>query len=101
MCTLSKGAVIMMSERVGTILRSMWRRITQKLVNKLILLFTSVIILVVGSLTIISYQMIEKESVNHSIASTTNNLLLVNQNLEDYLEECSSWLFHSYVITIS
>ncbi|WP_263560937.1 sensor histidine kinase [Paenibacillus polymyxa] len=86
MCTLSKGAVIMMSGHVGTILRSMWRRITQKLVNKLILLFTSVIILVVGSLTIISYQMIEKESVNHSIASTTNNLLLVNQNLEDYLE---------------
>ncbi|MCV9950105.1 sensor histidine kinase [Paenibacillus sp. BT-177] len=86
MCTLSKGAVIMMSGRVGTILRSMWKRITQKLVNKLILLFTSVIILVVGSLTIISYQMIEKESVNHSIASTTNNLLLVNQNLEDYLE---------------
>ncbi|MMZ47899.1 Sensor histidine kinase YpdA [compost metagenome] len=86
MCTLSKGAIIMMSERVRTFLRSMWRRITQKLVNKLILLFTSVIILVVGSLTIISYQMIEKESVNHSIASTTNNLLLVNQNLEDYLE---------------
>ncbi|WP_285695809.1 cache domain-containing sensor histidine kinase [Paenibacillus polymyxa] len=86
MCTLSKGAVIMMSGHVGTILRSMWKRITQKLVNKLILLFTSVIILVVGSLTIISYQMIEKESVNHSIASTTNNLLLVNQNLEDYLE---------------
>ncbi|MEB4782294.1 histidine kinase [Paenibacillus jamilae] len=86
MCTLSKGAVIMMSGHVGTIFRSMWKRITQKLVNKLILLFTSVIILVVGSLTIISYQMIEKESVNHSIASTTNNLLLVNQNLEDYLE---------------
>ncbi|KJD47634.1 histidine kinase [Paenibacillus terrae] len=75
----------MIPERAGVVLRSMWRRITQKLVNKLILLFTSVIILVVGSLTIISYQMIERESVNHSIASTTNNLLLVNQNLEDYL----------------
>jgi sensor histidine kinase YesM len=86
MCTLSKGAVTAMPERAGAVLRSMWRRITQKLVNKLILLFTSVIILVVGSLTIISYQMIEKESVNHSIASTTNNLLLVNQNLENYLE---------------
>jgi two-component system sensor histidine kinase YesM len=61
-------------------------RISRRLVNKLILLFTSIIILVVASLTIISYQMLQKESVNNSIASTTNNLLLVNQNLEDYLD---------------
>lgn len=86
MYAFKRGDFIVIPERAGAVLRSMWRRITQKLVNKLILLFTSVIILVVGSLTIISYQMIERESVNHSIASTTNNLLLVNQNLEDYLE---------------
>ncbi|MEC0371045.1 sensor histidine kinase [Paenibacillus chibensis] len=61
-------------------------RISRRLVNKLVLLFTSIIILVVGSLTIISYQMIEKESVNNSIASTTNNLKLINQKLEDYLD---------------
>ncbi len=54
--------------------------------NKLILLFTSIIILVVASLTIISYQILQKESVDNSISSTTNNLLLVNQNLEGYLE---------------
>jgi two-component system sensor histidine kinase YesM len=59
-------------------------RISRRLVNKLILLFTSIIILIVTSLTIISYQMIQKESVNNSIASTDNTLLLVNQKLEDY-----------------
>ncbi|MGG6313200.1 cache domain-containing sensor histidine kinase [Paenibacillus macerans] len=59
--------------------------ISRRLVNKLILLFTTIIILVVGLLTVISYQMIQRESVSHSIASTTNNLKLVNQKLEDYL----------------
>lgn len=62
-------------------------RISRKLVNKLVLVFTTIIILVVGSLTIISYQMIQKESVDNSIASTTNNLKLVNQNLEDYFND--------------
>lgn len=60
-------------------------RATRRLVNKLILLFTSIIILVVGSLTVISYQMIQRESVESSIASTTNNLYLVNKNIEGYL----------------
>ncbi|TFE24644.1 sensor histidine kinase [Cohnella luojiensis] len=64
----------------------LYERISRRLVNKLILLFTSIIILVVTALTVISYQMLQKESVNNSIASTTNNLLLVNQNLEDYLD---------------
>ncbi|MNH84669.1 Sensor histidine kinase YpdA [compost metagenome] len=60
-------------------------RATRRLVNKLILLFSTTIVLVVGSLTFISYQIIQKESVNSSIASTTNNLHLVNKNLEAYL----------------
>lgn len=60
--------------------------ISRRLVNKLILLFTSIIILVVASLTIISYQILQKESVDNSISSTTNNLLLVNRNLEGYLK---------------
>lgn len=59
--------------------------ISGRLVNKLVFLFTSIIILVVVSLTVISYKMIEKESVNSNIESTSNNLLLVNQNLENYL----------------
>lgn len=66
--------------------RDLVERLSRRLVNKLILLFTSIIILVVGSLTYISYQMLQKESVTSSIASTSNNLLLVNQNMEDYLK---------------
>lgn len=62
-------------------------RVSRRLVNKLILLFTTIIILVVGSLTYISYQMLQKESVSSSIESTSNNLLLVNQNMEEYLKE--------------
>ena len=75
-----------LTERAVRIVASIRERISRRLVNKLILLFTSIIILVVGSLTIISYQMLQKESVNNRIASTTNNLLLVNKNMEDYLE---------------
>jgi len=59
-------------------------RSTGKLVNKLILLFASVIILVVVSLTYISYKMIEKESVNNDISSNKSNLRLVNKNLANY-----------------
>ncbi len=72
-------------KRVAKAASSLYERVSRRLVNKLILLFTSIIILVVASLTIISYQMLQRESVNNSIESTTNNLLLVNQNLEDYL----------------
>lgn len=64
----------------------MLERVSRRLANKLILLFTIIIILVVTSLTFISYGMLRKESVNNSIASTGNNLLLVGRNLESYLE---------------
>ncbi|QMV41925.1 sensor histidine kinase [Cohnella cholangitidis] len=76
------GNVIKRLFRTGS---SLIERISRRLVNKLILLFTSIIILVVASLTIISYQILQKESVDNSISSTTNNLLLVNRNLEGYL----------------
>lgn len=66
-------------------IQSMKERLSRRLVNKLILLFTTIIILVVGSLTFISYRMLQKEAVEGSIASTSNNLLLVNRNLEEYL----------------
>jgi two-component system sensor histidine kinase YesM len=71
--------------RLSKTLSNLIELVTRRLVNKLIVLFTTIIILVVGSLTFISYQMLQKESVANSIASTSNNLLLVNQNLEDYL----------------
>jgi len=61
--------------------------ITGRLVNKLNLLFSAIIILVVGSLTLISYHMLQKEAIGNSISSTSNNLMLVNQNLEDYVKE--------------
>ncbi|WP_340394379.1 histidine kinase [Paenibacillus sp. FSL E2-0190] len=60
--------------------------VSRRLANKLILLFTIIIILVVTSLTFISYGMLRKESVDNSIASTSNNLLLVGRNLESYLD---------------
>lgn len=60
-------------------------RVTRRLANKLILLFTIIIVLVVTSLTFISYGMLRKESVNNSIVSTSNNLMLVGRNLESYL----------------
>lgn len=74
-----------MFNRIRSMLTTLTDRVSRKLVNKLILLFTTIIILVVSLLTIISYQMLERESVNHSMASTANNLKLVNQKLEDYL----------------
>ncbi|TYP73182.1 sensor histidine kinase [Paenibacillus methanolicus] len=74
-----------MIDRIKRGLAAIVDRATRRLVNKLILLFTSIIILVVGSLTVISYQMIQRESVASSIASTTNNLYLVNKNIEGYL----------------
>ena len=64
----------------------LFESVSRRLVNKLILLFTLIIILVVTSLTFISYGMLQKESVNNSISSTSNNLLLVGRNLESYLD---------------
>ncbi|PZD97597.1 two-component sensor histidine kinase [Paenibacillus sambharensis] len=65
--------------------QSAGERLSRRLVNKLVLLFTSIITLVVISLTVISYQMLQRESVEHSIIGTTNTLKLVNQNLEDFI----------------
>lgn len=75
-----------MIKRLTAAMKSLIERMSRRLVNKLNLLFTSIIILIVGSLTVISYQMLQKESISNSIASTTNNLMLVNQKLEDYLD---------------
>lgn len=60
---------------------------SRRLVNKLLLLFTSIIILAVGSLTVISYQMLQNEAVQSNISSTSSNLLLVNRNLQNYLSD--------------
>lgn len=68
-------------------LRAAYARLSGRLANKLILFFSTIIILVVVSLTLISGHMLRKESVANSIESTENNLKLVNQNLEDYLAD--------------
>lgn len=68
-------------------LRAGYARLSGRLANKLILFFSTIIILVVVSLTLISGHMLRKESVANSIESTENNLKLVNQNLEDYLAD--------------
>ncbi|MBT2287670.1 sensor histidine kinase [Paenibacillus albidus] len=75
----------MVLQSLRKLLNPLLERVSRRLVNKLILLFTIIIILVVTSLTFISYGMLRKESVNNSIASTSNNLLLVGRNLESYL----------------
>lgn len=72
---------------VRKIARYIHNKSTSKLVNKLILLFASIIILVVVSLTYISYKMIETESVNNDISSNKSNLRLVNKNLANYYAE--------------
>jgi len=76
-----------LTARLARTARRLGDAVSRRLVNKLILLFTSIIILVVASLTVISYKIIEKESVDHSISSNTNNLMLVNQNFEKYFAE--------------
>lgn len=67
-------------------LRRLTDPVARRLANKLILLFTIIIILVVSSLTFISYRMLRSESVGGIMSSTGNNLLLVGKNLESYLE---------------
>lgn len=76
----------MIKTTLHKLIEPLLERISRRLANKLILLFTIIIILVVTSLTFISYGMLRKESVNNSIASTSNNLLLVGRNLESYLD---------------
>ncbi|HEX7057739.1 MAG TPA: sensor histidine kinase [Bacilli bacterium] len=64
---------------------------TKRLVNKLILLFTAIIVLVVGSLVFISYKNMERESVENSISSNTSNLNLVLRNLTAYFADVEQY----------
>lgn len=60
---------------------------TERLVNKLILLFTSIVILIVVSLTYVSYSIIQNQSVKSNIEGNADNLRLVNNNFESYLAD--------------
>ncbi|CAM3696981.1 sensor histidine kinase [Marinicrinis lubricantis] len=79
-----------MFQRIRRALSALFERVSGGLANKLILLFSSIIILVVVSLTMISYMMLQQESSKHIIESTSNNLMLVNKNMEDYLSRMES-----------
>lgn len=60
---------------------------TKKLANKLVVLFSTIMILTIFSLTFLSCRIIENESVNNIINSNQNTLALVNENIENYFEE--------------
>jgi two-component system sensor histidine kinase YesM len=60
---------------------------TQRLAGKLLLLFASIIVLVVGSLTYISFSMLENESFKSNVSGTGSNLGIVNKNLDKFLSE--------------
>ncbi len=59
----------------------------KKLANKLVLLFSAIIILTIISLTFVSYKIIEKESVKNIIDGNRNNLTLINKNIESYFND--------------
>ncbi len=73
--------------RAYELILKMYSKCADRLVSKLVLLFISIIILIVVSLTLISYKIIENESIQGSITNNTNILRLVNMNFESYLSE--------------
>lgn len=77
--------------KLAAAIRHLWRflirKCTERLVNKLILLFSVVLVLVVVSLTFISYKMIEQVSVDHGITGNQSTLRLVNKNIAGYFRE--------------
>ncbi|TVY04262.1 sensor histidine kinase [Cohnella terricola] len=85
-----------MKKIIGSGLRSIFQFCTRKIVIKLILLFTSIIFLVIGVLTIISYKMLEKESRNSILEASTNNLKLVNKSVRKYFDEISQFTAPQY-----
>lgn len=76
-----------MVERLKRLAATLYVRVTRRLVNKLILLFAAVIIVVVASLTYISYKIMERESVEQIVSSSSSNLRLVNKSLDNYFAE--------------
>ncbi|MBB6670043.1 sensor histidine kinase [Cohnella nanjingensis] len=85
-----------MKKALASLFLSLIRICTRKLVIKLILLFTSIIILAVSTLTFISYKMLEKQSVESNLAGSTNNLRLVNKNVRNYIGEVSQFTSPQY-----
>ncbi len=60
---------------------------SRKLANKLVLLFSAIIILTVISLTFVSYKIIERESTRNIIDANRNNLTLINKTIDSYFND--------------
>ncbi|TXK70147.1 cache domain-containing protein [Paenibacillus sp. N3.4] len=82
--------------RVAWWMRNLQERLSRKLVNKIILLLSFVIVLIVGSLTIISTRITENEAMKSMVTTTKNNLKLVNQNFDNYFFERRQFIFPQY-----
>lgn len=65
-------------------IRSLFSR---KLANKLVLLFSAIIILTIISLTFVSYKIIERESTRSIIDANRNNLTLINKTIDSYFND--------------
>jgi len=63
-----------------------WNTLTGRLAYKLFVPFTTIVLLVVVSLSVVSDQRLRGEAIRHSIDATSNNLLLVNRNVKDYMD---------------
>jgi len=85
-----------MKRALSSLVLPLIRACTSKLVIKLILLFSSIIVLAVSTLTFISYKMLEKQSVESNLAGSTSNLRLVNKNVRNYFEEVSQFTAPQY-----
>ncbi|MEJ8302882.1 sensor histidine kinase [Saccharibacillus sacchari] len=64
----------------------LWNVMTGRLAYKLFVPFTTIVLLVVASLSVVSDQRLRGEAIRHSIDATSNNLLLVNRNVKDYMD---------------
>lgn len=60
---------------------------SRKLANKLVLLFSAIIILTIISLTFVSYKIIERESTRNIIDANINNLTLINKTIDSYFND--------------
>lgn len=75
------------TDRVKSICYEVAGKFKSKLVNRLILFISSVLIVVISTITFISYYNIQAESKGNTIANTTNNLKLVNGDLQKYFSD--------------
>lgn len=70
--------------KIWLIFRKIIAGCKRKLVNKLALFIISVLVVVISSLTLISYNNLQRESMANAISSTSTSLNLVNNDLQRY-----------------